>query len=319
MLLGIAGVVLGSFGGCGNFTTLLDEITQIIEGEEGSTSENTPPSVPSGDSPAPPTPPENTPTPPQTPAPVLKIFSWNVANFGQSKNDSELDFIAQQLNTADMVALQEVSVQEQGAAAVAKLVDILNRKGSRWAYSVSQPTSGAGSERYAFLWKESKITMVGNIWNVTAQGLADKLDREPCLAKFKASERNFTIANFHAVPTSKNPASEVVYLAQLHNIYRKENLIIAGDFNLSEKDKAFDDLKEKKYSPVLKNQRTSLRKTVEPNGNYLSQEYDNIFIETAPFVLLRSGTNDFVPQCKNLLQANEISDHLPVWCELKIN
>jgi deoxyribonuclease-1-like protein len=50
---------------------------------------------------------------------------------------------------------------------VARLNDALNRKGFKWDYSVSDPTSGDNSykkERYAFLWKTSKIKLIGKAW-----------------------------------------------------------------------------------------------------------------------------------------------------------
>lgn len=247
----------------------------------------------------------------------VKILSWNVANFGLSKNDQEIAFIANIIKDYDIAALQEVSVEQAGSQAVARLSDELNRRGSKWAYAVSGTTSGEGCERYAFVWKTSKAELFRNVWLATGQQIDQSIDREPCLARFSIKGRLITIANFHAVPASKNPQIEIKLLDDLHRLYTKENLVILGDFNLSQRDPAFDELKQSGFKPALINQKTSLRRIVEPNGNYLSQEYDNIFVENIPFVLQRSGVNDFVPKAKTLKSANEIADHLPVWCELK--
>ncbi len=312
-VLTVIGLLLGGLVYWDKAWDILSVIKQVIEEAAGSSNNNGGNRNDDNDND------NDSPNPTNSPPLPLKLYSWNIANFGESKNSKEIEFIAAQIKEADLVAIQEVSVMGAGAAAVARLADELNRKGNHWDYVLSQPTTGAGSERYAFLWKTAKMSLVGNVWNVEVQGLADKIDREPCLAKFRTNGRQFVIANFHALPVTKNPAQEIPHIEALHNVYQKENLIIAGDFNLSEKNKAFDGLKSKKYSPVLKNQRTSLRKTIEPNGNYLSQEYDNIFIENAPFVVLRSGINDFVPQVKTLARANEISDHLPIWCELQMH
>ncbi len=48
-----------------------------------------------------------------------------------------------------------------GAQAVARLADELNRKGTKWDYVISDPTSSSAykTERYAFIWKTSKVTI----------------------------------------------------------------------------------------------------------------------------------------------------------------
>jgi hypothetical protein len=48
---------------------------------------------------------------------------------------------------------------------VARLADELNRKGSKWNYTVSDPTSSSAykTERYAYIWKTSKVSMLGKL------------------------------------------------------------------------------------------------------------------------------------------------------------
>lgn len=261
--------------------------------------------------------PNNTPNnTPNTAKTTVKIASWNLMNMGLSKNEPEIAFIANVIKDYDIVAIQEVSVEEAGAQAIARLSEQLNRRGNKWQYDISSYTSGEGSERYAYLWKSSKATIYKNTWLAKGQQLDKQISREPALARFAIKGRYMTIANFHAVPISKNPKSEIVLLDNLHRLYAEENLVIVGDFNLSQKDPAFDELKQNGYKPALINQKTSLRRIVEPSGNYLSQEYDNIFVENALFQIDKSGINDFVTQAKSLKNANEISDHLPIWCEI---
>ena len=64
------------------------------------------------------------------------------------------------------MALQELFVGAGGAQAVAKLVDELNRKGSKWDYTINAPTisSGYKLECYAFLLKTSKVKKIGEAW-----------------------------------------------------------------------------------------------------------------------------------------------------------
>ena len=85
----------------------------------------------------------------------VKLLSWNVENLGSSKSDKDIAFIVKTIKDYDVVALQEIVAGDGGAQAVAKLADELNRKGSKWDYTISDPTSSSAykTERYAFLWK----------------------------------------------------------------------------------------------------------------------------------------------------------------------
>ncbi len=246
----------------------------------------------------------------------LKIASWNVANIGISKDDVEVEYIAQLLKGFDIVAIQEISTKLSGPRAIAKLNERLNTTGARWDYVISDPTSGAGSERYAYMWKKSATDLASKTWLVGAQAIDDSLDREPYMARFYFGEGKILIGNFHAVPTSKKPEKEIVYLDNIHRVYRKDQLVFLGDFNLSQKHKAFDELKESGYEAALENQKTSLRR-IKTSAGYLAQEYDNIFVEQSKLRIKRSGVVDFVPDFETLKKAREISDHLPVWAEIE--
>lgn len=71
-------------------------------------------------------------------------------NFGKSKSDAELEFIATTLNKYDIVTIQEVVAGEGGAKAVSRLVAILNNKGFKWDFSVSDITSYASFNSVGF-------------------------------------------------------------------------------------------------------------------------------------------------------------------------
>lgn len=261
----------------------------------------------------------------------LKIVSWNFQDLGSSKDANELAFAANLLKNYDIVAIQEVVTSPAGAQAVAKLVDELDRKGANWDYKVSDPTSGDGSERYAYLWKDSKVALKSDFLT-KAKDLDEDLDREPYMARFEAKKgaikgETIMLASFHAVPTSKDPEKEVILLNKLHDAYRNDNLMVMGDFNLSEEKEAFDPLKEDGYQPVLKDQKTSLKMKLKDNGEYLNKEYDNIFVESAVLDFKASGIIDFVevyrrqqneePLSQETLSlARKISDHLPIWADV---
>lgn len=254
----------------------------------------------------------------QTETGTIRLVTWNLYNFGRSKNDEEIAFIAEQLRDFEVVAIQEVSTSPPGPQAVAQLDAALDRKGFQWDYRISDPTTGDGSERYAYLWKPSRVRLVGQAW--LEPSLADPLDREPYLARFedRGSKQQILVASLHAVPRSKDPEHEVALLDRLHHRYESDHLIILGDFNLDEDHAAFDALRTRGYAHVLDEQPTSLRRKRRdgPNG-HLASEYDNIFYETAPLRAARSGIVDFTTSFETLRAARSISDHLPVYMDVQ--
>src|SRR5690554_2205222 len=101
-------------------------------------------------------------------SPHYTLATWNIQHLGQSKTDEDRVFMAEVLRDFDIVAIQEVVAKHPaGAQKVAQLADELNRKGAKWDYRISNPTnspSGYISERYAFLWKTSKMDLVGRAY-----------------------------------------------------------------------------------------------------------------------------------------------------------
>ncbi len=240
----------------------------------------------------------------------VRLVTWNLLNFGGSKDEQEVAFIASLLRDFDVVAMQEVITSPKGAQAVARLDAQLDRSGAQWDYVVSDPTTGQGSERYAFLWKPSRVRLAGRPW--LEPSLADALDREPYLARFETPQgRRMLVASFHAVPTAKKPADEIAWLDQLHQRYPDDHLLILGDFNLSEQHDAFDALKAAGYRPAIVDQKTSIRMR-RKDGQHLANEYDNIFYEAAPLRVEAAGVIDFTDAFRTLRDARKISDHLPV-------
>jgi len=246
----------------------------------------------------------------------LRILTWNIQNFGKSKDADEIEFIASIARDFDIVAIQEVSVSNYGALAVAHLADELSRKGSAWDYRISDPTQGNGSERYAWLWKKHKVKPYGKC--TLAYGLADSIDREPYLCRFIVAKDTLLMGSFHAVPTAKGPSREISFLYLLPKWHAGEKLLLMGDFNLSEKNPAFLPLKDFGFEPAIRRQKTSLR--MEPkDGSNLANEYDNIFYNSRQVKKVSAGAIDFTSKFPTLKQAREISDHIPVWLTIEVN
>ena len=248
----------------------------------------------------------------------LKIISWNLENLGKSKSDSTLIYIANTLKNYDIVAIQEVVAGEGGAQTVAKLADELNRKNSKWDYIVSDPTSGSTykTERYAFLWKSSKVKKIGNAW--LEKKYHQEIDREPFFCTFSYNEKELTLVNFHAITKSKQPETEIKYFKFFPAEYPLLNLFFTGDFNCPQSHTVFNPLKKMGYTCVFKNQKTSLKKECISN-NCLASEYDNIWYNPNKITIKSSNVIHFYTDFKTLKLAKEITDHIPIWAEINLN
>ena len=203
-----------------------------------------------------------------------------------------------------------------GTQAVGKLAEELNRKGSKWDYVVSKPTTGNSykKERYAFLWKTSKTKKIGEAWLEKKYNL--EIDREPFYCTFSYNEKSVTLVNFHAITKSKQPETEIKYFKFLPLEYPLLNLMFIGDFNCPQSHTVFFPLRKMGYQSVFVNQKTSLRKDCTTN-DCLASELDNIFYNSKTVAIVSSGIIPFYKDFEDLHEARNISDHIPIWVSLK--
>lgn len=248
----------------------------------------------------------------------IKLISWNVENFGKSKSNTEIAYIATLLNKYDLVALQEVVAGDGGAQAVARLADELNRKGIHWDYTISDPTTSTPSktERYAFLWKTAQLKKIGKAW--LEKKYAIEMEREPYLCTFEYQKKQFTAVSFHAITKSKQPEREIKYFKLFPKEYSKLNLIFMGDFNCPQSHSVFDPLRKMGFSSALVNQKTSLKRSCK-KGECLASEFDNMYFSKSKIKKLHSGIVLFYQNFQSLQQARTISDHCPIWMEFSLN
>jgi deoxyribonuclease-1-like protein len=244
----------------------------------------------------------------------VKFCSWNIANFGQSKSDSEIVFIANTLRDFDVVAIVEVVAGNGGAQAIARLADQLNRMGSKWDYVVSDPTTGSPGrvERYAFLWKPSRVKKTGDAW--LEQKYQAEMEREPYLINMVYEDKPFTLGCFHAITKAQQPEKEIKYFKFITEMYQNKNLIFGGDFNCPESHSVFIPVKSQGFKPALSCQKTSLKQECR-NGENLASEFDNIFYQTSKNKVEKAGIILFYESFASLQLARRISDHVPVYLE----
>ena len=245
----------------------------------------------------------------------LKIISWNVENLGKSKSDSTITYIANILKDYDVVALQEVVAGYGGAKAVGKLADELNRKGSKWDYVISDPTTSSAykRERYAFLWKTTKVKKIGKAW--LEKKYNQEIDREPFYCTFNYNDKLVTLVNFHAITKSKQPETEIKYFKFLPLQYPLLNLMFIGDFNCPQSHTVFNPLKKMGYVPVFENQKTTLKKECKEE-ECLASEFDNIWYDFAKIKVLKCDVIHFYTDFDYLKLAAKVSDHIPIWVEI---
>ncbi|MDB5203563.1 MAG: Endonuclease/exonuclease/phosphatase [Ferruginibacter sp.] len=244
------------------------------------------------------------------------VASWNLKDFGRSKSDEEIEFIAKTIQNVDVLLIQEVVAKDPaGAQAVGRLGEALNRLGTKWDYRVSDISSGENSykrERYAFLWKPSKLQLLGRPWLETKFNA--EINREPFFATFVIASDTVTLVNFHAITKAKQPETEVKYFKFLPAEYPTLNLLFCGDFNLPQSHTVFNPLKGMGYAPVFMDQKTTLKKNC-PGEKCLSEPFDNFYFNTRKMTALSSATIHFYREFESMEEAYLVSDHLPIVAE----
>ncbi len=246
----------------------------------------------------------------------LAIISWNIQDFGKTKDEEEIIRIAKIVKEADIIAIQEVVGGYGGPQAVARLSDQLNRMGDKWDYAVSNRTDSPKymTERYAFIWKNKFI-------KIKDRGRLMQLDtivyREPFILDFYVGKKEFSVINYHARRHNLNPKEEIrPILNQIKDAVIKP-IFLVGDFNLIQNDPIFIDFISDGYGVALQDQKTVLKRSCK-NSEYLHHAIDNIFYSSSIDVL-KAKVIDYIGFCDRLTLARELSDHLPVFIKFKFH
>ncbi|MBW8244707.1 endonuclease/exonuclease/phosphatase family protein [Muricauda oceani] len=241
---------------------------------------------------------------------AIQLVSWNIQDFGRTKNTEELNQIAEIVRDVDILTIQEVVAGYGGAQAVAKLSDLLNRKGAKWDYVISDPTNSPKyvTERYAIVWKTKNIKIKNRGWLISE--LDSVVNREPFLLDLFVEGKKFTLVNFHSRPYNKDPESEIIAISDFVVDSLETPLIIAGDFNVEEKMPVFDYLKDNGFKAAVSNAKTTLKRKCD-GTDYLNYPIDNIFY-SQDIYKTEGKAIDFVRFCDQLEKARKLTDHLPV-------
>jgi endonuclease/exonuclease/phosphatase family metal-dependent hydrolase len=257
---------------------------------------------------------------PSTPlegGPTIRIASFNIQVFGDTKAAKPyvMSALASIIHNFHVVAIQEIRTQDD------YFIDnflrsYVNRDGRAYNRVVGPRLGRSRStEQYAFLYDTAAIELNPNSV-YTVNDPDDLLHREPLVAMFRTRappEQAFTfmLINIHTDPDET--ATELDALGQVYQVVRRaagseDDVILLGDLNVD--DRHLGALGQ------IQNVRPIVRDV--PTNSVKTAQYDNIVLHqlsTAEFTG-RWGVYD-IGQIHNLSpeQVQQVSDHLPVWAE----
>ena len=256
----------------------------------------------------------------------LLIATWNIQQFTGKKTWRALKYMADIIERFDIVAIQELKSDLRG---IAKLQEILP---GRYRLLVSDVTGN--TERFGFLYDARTVEPTGLVAELgfgldTMTHLGFQLHRMPYMASFRAGRFDFTIVSVHIFDSSsKFKEREIRTLADaIHKLSKRQSykvvdrdLFVVGDFNIKKDgDKFFQALESHNFimPPNMDKLRTNFLRT---------GTYDKIaWVERRKDFLFKGRCN-VVPFGQAVFQdtdpkggKKQISDHLPLWAEFKIN
>lgn len=254
------------------------------------------------------------------PGETIKIASFNIQVFGESKlaKTEVMSVLVDVVRRFDVVAVQELRAKDQSV--MPRFVQMINAQGARYDF-VAGPRLGRSNskEQYVYLFDTQRIEVDSNsVYTVSDPD--DLLHREPLVARFRVrglpleQAFSFKLVNIHTDPDEV--AAELAALDDVFNAVRndggqEDDVILLGDLNAGYP-KLGDLGRLPNFACVIHG---------EPTNTRLSQSYDNLVFD-------QTATVEFTGQAGiiNLrtayglteAQALEISDHLPIWGEFSV-
>lgn len=241
------------------------------------------------------------------------IASFNTLRLGKAQKD--FNYMSKVLKEFDIIGLIEV----MNPVGVEKLVKELEKEsGTTWRYRISPYAVGSTSykEYFAYIWKSDRVEFL------EARGFypdeVKGFERSPYGADFKIDNFDFTFILVHSKFGKKESErrAEAFAMDSVYDYFQgldenENDIIIAGDFNLSADDESFEKLLNHSddigyaISPRIK---TTLGK------DKLANSYDNMFLSkiyTSEFKG-KSGALDFTKKQYRVMK-DKVSDHLPIF------
>ncbi|MCA9122307.1 MAG: endonuclease/exonuclease/phosphatase family protein [Planctomycetales bacterium] len=251
---------------------------------------------------------------------VIKIATFNIQVFGQSKlsKPKVMAILARLVREFDVIAVQEIRSQDQDV--MPRFIEIINAAGRSYDFVIGPRIGDTSSkEQYAYIFDRQTIE-VDRTFLYTVNDPDNLLHREPLVGWFRARGPSvdeaftFTLVNVHTDPDIV--ATEMSVMDDVYRVVRddgrdEDDVIILGDFNADSEH--LGELGQiSGITWAISGLPTNVRRT---------EQYDNIIFHrdaTKEFVG-RSGVVDFMRDYNlSTEEALEVSDHLPVWAEFSI-
>lgn len=286
----------------------------------------------------------------------LLLATWNIREFESDKygrrQREALYYIAEIIDHFDIVAVQEV---REDLSSLEKVKDIL---GSQWDYLLTDVTEGrqGNLERMAFIYDTRKVRFGGLAGEIVIPPL-DKTTpslqyaRTPFIVGFRTGWFKFVICTTHiyygkGVKDDPQRIKEIQHLAtHLAQSVRKEkawakNMILLGDFNIfGVKDETFEALTKPGFriherlqefgsnvdqskhfdqiafiAPDLKDRLEDCNAGVFNYYKYVYRK-DEADLYSPDVPTTKAGKPGKYPDWRTY----QMSDHLPVWIELRVD
>jgi hypothetical protein len=271
----------------------------------------------------------------------LNVAVWNIREFGKkARLDASIYYIAEILSNFDLVALVEL---RENLADLKRVIDLL---GPYWrvVFSDSIADAGGNGERVGYLYDKRMITFTGLAAEADSPRFKTKEGeylprqswwRAPYLASFRAGNFDFVMIAVH-IRWGESEASrkgEIETLADWIEARRKEkyaddtDIIVTGDFNIPSRTSPL-------YKAATKHGLMTPDSILAVPGSNLAktETYDQILLHPTNRDRFSNfgGFVDFYDGDWKALYPNpthrpksqqaftyELSDHLPLWVQLK--
>lgn len=253
-------------------------------------------------------------------APRIRIATFNIEAFDQvkSRKSEVLDILARIGREFDVLAIQEI--QSRSDDALPRLVSLMSKTGQEFDYAIGPRVGPADAqEQYAFVFNRRTVQL-DRAELYTVDDHDDLFLYEPFVGWFRAigpspqQAFTFTLVNLRVDPSVAE--QEVEYLDDLfyavqHDGRQEDDIILAGDFQSS----------PEQMGQLGQSSEVGFAVSALPTNVAATDAWDNlVFYKSATGEFTgNAGVFDFL-RIYNLTidQALEVSDHLPVWAEFRI-
>ncbi|MFH1825046.1 MAG: endonuclease/exonuclease/phosphatase family protein [Candidatus Firestonebacteria bacterium] len=252
---------------------------------------------------------------------TIKIASFNIQIFGQTKikNDEVMQIISKIVKQYDLVAIQEVRSTEQNV--IPTLLNYINDANTKYDYIISERLGRSTSkEQYVFVYNTKTINLIPNS-SYVAGDPDDVFEREPFIASFKAGNFDFTIVDNHVKP--EDVEAELTHLKiEINKIYdgsSEKDVIVVGDMNA---DGSY--FKEEKLAVILPEWTQMIGNNVDTTVGTADNTYDRMMTRDTTANVEYTGNSgafrwDTEYNVTDSAFIKKVSDHYPVYAEFRVD